>query len=100
MTINFENYGEFSITLFYDDDTHDTYNSGLTLKASVDWVAQNMKNSLSIVSADIIDVNTGEVVVIIEKDEDDTTEEWYDYRDDYDECGYNPYMGCYDFEQS
>lgn len=21
-----------------------------------------------------------------------------DYEPDYDECGYNPYMGCYDFD--
>ena len=21
-----------------------------------------------------------------------------EYFDDYDECGYNPYMGCYDFD--
>ena len=25
-------------------------------------------------------------------------EEDYDYEDDFDECGYNPYMGCYDFD--
>lgn len=25
-------------------------------------------------------------------------EEDYDYKDDFDECGYNPYMGCYDFD--
>ena len=22
----------------------------------------------------------------------------YNYEDDFDECGYNPYMGCYDFD--
>ena len=25
-------------------------------------------------------------------------EESYDYEDEADECGYNPYMGCYDFD--
>jgi len=28
-------------------------------------------------------------------DEDDLYE---DYEPDYDECGFNPYMGCYDFD--
>ena len=28
----------------------------------------------------------------------DEEEEDYDYEDDFDECGYNPYMGCYDFD--
>ena len=101
MTINFTNYGKFSITFFYDDDTRaifDGNGEGYTLKEGADFIAQNMENSLSIISADIVDIETGEVVAIIEKDEDDTAEEWYDYRDDYDECGYNPYMGCYDFD--
>ena len=27
-------------------------------------------------------------------------EDFFDYKveDDFDECGYNPYMGCYDFD--
>lgn len=28
-------------------------------------------------------------------DEDEDPEDW---EDDVDECGYNPYMGCYDFD--
>ena len=47
-------------------------------------------------SADIVDMNTGEVVAILEQESPE--EEWYDYRDEYDECGFNPYMGCYDFD--
>lgn len=34
-------------------------------------------------------------------DEDEDTaeeEECEDFEPDYDECGYNPYMGCYDFD--
>lgn len=31
-------------------------------------------------------------------EDDDEEEESYDYEDDADECGYNPYMGCYDFD--
>ena len=25
-------------------------------------------------------------------------EDFFDYEPDYDECGFNPYMGCYDFD--
>ena len=32
------------------------------------------------------------------KEDDDDEEEDYDYEDEVDECGYNPYMGCYDFD--
>lgn len=31
-------------------------------------------------------------------EDDDDEEEDYDYEDSFDECGYNPYMGCYDFD--
>ena len=31
-------------------------------------------------------------------EDDDNEKEDYDYEDDFDECGYNPYMGCYDFD--
>lgn len=99
MTINFENYGKFVITFYYDDDTRSSYDGqgeGYTLKEAADFISQNMENSLSIMSADIVDMNTGEVVAILEQESPE--EEWYDYRDDYDECGFNPYMGCYDFD--
>ena len=29
---------------------------------------------------------------------DDDEEDSEDWEDDVDECGYNPYMGCYDFD--
>ena len=32
-----------------------------------------------------------------DEDEDDEDED-LDWDDDYDECGFNPYMGCYDFD--
>ena len=104
MTVNFENYGKFFISFTYDDGTTDYYEGngeGYTLKESADFISTNIENSLSIVSADIIDAKTGEIVAIIERDEEDSydqEEEWYDYRDNYDEIGYNPYMGCYDFD--
>lgn len=30
--------------------------------------------------------------------EDEDEEDPEDWEDDIDECGYNPYMGCYDFD--
>ena len=32
------------------------------------------------------------------EDEGDDFGEEEDFEDDVDECGYNPYMGCYDFD--
>lgn len=33
-------------------------------------------------------------------EEVEVDEEFFDYEveDDFDECGFNPYMGCYDFD--
>lgn len=45
----------------------------------------------------ITSATTGEIVAQCEADEDD--EAWdEDFDDDVDECGYNPYMGCYDYD--
>jgi len=30
--------------------------------------------------------------------EEEDFEDEDEYIDDYDECGYNPYMGCYDYD--
>lgn len=32
------------------------------------------------------------------EDDDDEEEEGEDWESDYDECGFNPYMGCYDYD--
>ncbi len=105
MTINFEHYGKFFISFTYDDNTIDYYEAdgeGYSLKEAADWISENMENSLSIVSADIIDAETGEIVATIEKDEEDFIEDYeppYTWIEkDYDEMGFNPYIGCYDFD--
>lgn len=105
MTINFEHYGKFFISFTYDDGTTDYYEGdgeGYTLKEGADFISANIEDSLSIVSADIIDAETGEIVAIIEKEDEDSCdyeEEPYfghDWRDDeFLEFGYDPYMGCY-----
>lgn len=99
MTINFENYGKFVISLYYDDDTMDTYEGngeGYTLKEAADFISTNMENGFSVISADIVDAETGEVVAIITREDEDVEEDYYE--PDYDECGFNPYMGCYDYD--
>ena len=100
MTINFENYGKFFVTFYYDDETHDSYDGngeGYTLKEAADFISENIENGFSVISADIVDFETGEIIASLEKEEPEE-EDWYDYRDEYDECGFNPYMGCYDFD--
>ena len=37
-------------------------------------------------------------MLLMDAYEDDDDDDDYDYEDDFDECGYNPYMGCYDFD--
>lgn len=103
MTITFENYGRFYLALEYADGTELTYcgeNDASTLKDCTDFIEGRMSEDLAILSAYLCDAETGEVVATITRDNEDFIEEenWYDYRDDYDECGYNPYMGCYDFD--
>lgn len=44
-------------------------------------------------TATICSGETGEVLMEFEDDFDED-----DYEPDYDECGFNPYMGCYDFD--
>ena len=101
MTVQFENYGNFYITFHYDDNTHDNYDGcglGYNLKEAMDFIAQNMENGLTLLFADIVDATTEEIVAIVERDVEEYLEDWYDWHDEYDEIGYNPYMGCYDFD--
>lgn len=105
MTINFENYGNFYVGLNYVDGTDLAFGSTtkpVNFKEAVDFIESKVKEDLTIVDAFICDAYTGEVVATIEKENEDFAddENWYadEWRDDYDECGFNPYMGCYDFD--
>lgn len=52
-------------------------------------------------TATICSGETGEVFMEFKDDEVDEyyPDDYYeDYEPDYDECGFNPYMGCYDFD--
>ena len=92
MTINFENYGRFLVYGFADEYTIE-WGEG-TLKECTDFIEAKMEEDFAINECAICDAKTGEVVATITR-EDDTDE---DYFDDFDECGFNPYMGCYDYD--
>lgn len=97
MTITFENYGKFYLALEYADGTELTYASETsTLKECIDFIENKMAEDLTVVQAYLVDANTGEVVATIERENEDFIDDYYE--PDYDECGYNPYMGCYDFD--
>ena len=99
MTINFENYGNFYVGLNYVDGTNLAFGSTtkpVNFKEAVDFIESKVKEDLTIVDAFICDAYTGEVVATIERENEDFIDDYYE--PDYDECGYNPYMGCYDFD--
>lgn len=60
------------------------------LQRAEEWIEDYGFEKVVITSA-----TTGEVIAECTADEDENFE---DYEDDVDECGYNPYMGCYDFD--
>lgn len=99
MTINFENYGNFYVGLNYVDGTDLAFGSTtkpINFKEAIDFIESKVNEDLTIVDAFICDAYTGEVVATIERENEDFIDDYYE--PDYDECGYNPYMGCYDFD--
>ena len=104
MTITFENYGKFYVGFNYVDGTELTYGATkepIGLKDAMDLIESKMREDLTIIDAFLCDAETGEVVATLERENEDfADEDWYadEWRDDYDEVGFNPYMGCYDFD--
>lgn len=104
MTITFENYGKFYVGFNYVDGTELTYGETkepIGLKDAMDLIESKMHEDLTMTDAFLCDAETGEVVATLERENEDfADEDWYadEWRDDYDEVGYNPYMGCYDFD--
>lgn len=99
MTINFENYGNFYVGLNYADGTDLAFGSTtkpVNFKEAVDFIESKVNDDLTIVDAFICDAYTGEVVATIERENEDFIDDYYE--PDYDEGGFNPYMGCYDFD--
>jgi hypothetical protein len=93
MTINFENYGKFIVYGTADEYTIE-WGEG-TLKECADFIEKKMDEDYGINECAICDAETGEVIATITRDDEDDD---YEYEPDYDECGFNPYMGCYDFD--
>lgn len=105
MTVTFENYGNFYVGLNYTDGTELTYGGDeskpMNLKEAMDFLEEKMREDLTVIDAFLCDAETGEVVATLERENEDfADEDWYadEWRDDYDEVGFNPYMGCYDFD--
>lgn len=107
MTINFGNYGNFYINLYYIDVCINySENKSYTLKEATDFIEDKMTKDLSILSANIYDCETGEIVAIITRDNEDFANEEEQWGgpddnpdwDNFDEVGFNPYMGCYDYD--
>lgn len=61
------------------------------LQRAEEWIGYGFEKVV------ITSATTGEVIAECTADEDED-EDFEDYEDDVDECGYNPYMGCYDFD--
>ncbi len=105
MTVNFENYGKFYVGLNYTDGTELTYGGDeskpMNLKEATDFIEEKMREDLTIIDIFLCDAETGEIVATFERENEDfaENEDWYaDEWRDYDEYGFNPYMGCYDFD--
>ena len=106
MTITFENYGNFYVGLNYTDGTELTYGGDeskpMNLKEAMDFLEEKMREDLTVIDAFLCDAETGEVVATLERENEDFIEDYeppYAWIEkDYDEVGFNPYMGCYDFD--
>lgn len=105
MTVTFENYGNFYVGLNYTDGTELTYGGDeskpMNIKEAMDFLEEKMREDLTVINTFLCDAETGEIVATLERENEDfADEDWYadEWRDDYDEVGFNPYMGCYDFD--
>lgn len=90
MKIEFWMTGKFAVSA---NDMGETMPIFSELEKAVDYVQESWVEGDEMV-VDIIDMTTGEILLHFEDEE----ENHYDDEPDYDECGYNPYMGCYDFD--
>lgn len=97
MTINFENYGKF-FACVHTPNAVISYEcaNGYTLRECADFIEYKMDEDEDIYGADICDNETGEIILTIRREDEEEEEE--DWEPDYDECGYNPYLGCCDFD--
>lgn len=98
MTVYFENYGNFYCSLCYatGEIITPTYSRApSTLKDCMEYLQEQMDNDTTITQGVLCDSMTGEIVMTIVRDNEDFLEDCdsdWDYNED---CGFDPYMGCY-----
>ena len=104
MTINFTYTDRFTViadnpaTL---ERVEWTATEAIPLEMALDKVREYL--GWGFATATITSATTGELIAEAERDEDDelfedAEDDDFDFEDDVDECGYNPYMGCYDYD--
>ena len=89
MKITFHRTGYFYVTFNDDEEKEKLFKS---LDEAVGYICDNFVEGNSEIWK-IIDLDTDEIIMTFEDEE-----ESFDYEDDVDETGYNPYMGNYDFD--
>ena len=98
MTINFENYGRFYCSLAYvNNDVIDYRNESAphSLRECADFIEYKMEQDSHIILGIICDWDTGYVVATIERESENEDFEPADIDDD---CGFDPYEGCFTFD--
>lgn len=97
MTINFEHFGKFFLTLNYDDFncTYQNENKPYSLKECADFIEMRMNEDGAIRSADIFSAETGELVATIKDEDDEEDGEFVEIEYEDEDFGFDPYMGCF-----
>ena len=100
MNITFENYGRFFPVLYFNNaEPIDYYSEGVkpyTLRECMDFINYRMSSNSDCCGAVVCDWDTGEIVATFEYANDDDNDDYDPFCDD--ECGYDPYEGCYTFD--
>lgn len=98
MTIKFEDYGRFYLTLLCKEYPNITYDGHpYSFRECARFIAYKMEQDSEVIGGVICDFETGEVVATFKPDDYDEDEEEepdpdWGYNED---MGYDPYMGCY-----
>ena len=93
MRINYY-YSTSAIIIFNDEFELKIDDSLDNIVCKIEWAFREY----DFTKAEVIDSKTGELLVTVDDDNFSDEEEDEDFEPDYDECGFNPYMGCYDYD--
>lgn len=95
MTIEFEDYGRFFLSLLTSDGLSTTFcDSPYSFGECARFINYKMEQNPDVIGGIICDFDTGEIVATFKSDdydEDEPDPDW-GYNED---MGYDPYMGCY-----